>query len=86
MKHITHVAIKLNGIIHSLPKPNRHHHIIRQIYEETGKPVRGKDIQGFLDNEGNFLSRIEAMKVAVEANQILENSLVLSELYSENLW
>jgi len=32
---ITHVAIRHQGKIWSLPKPNRHHHIISLIVRET---------------------------------------------------
>lgn len=31
LPYITHVAIKYNGKVYSLPKPNRHHHVIRMI-------------------------------------------------------
>ena len=41
---ITHVAIKYNGVVYSLPKPNRHHHVIRSI----PGGIAGPDVQGFL--------------------------------------
>lgn len=81
-RRITHVAIFHAGKVHSLPAPNRHHHVIRAI---GGIP--GPDIQGFLDNEGNFLTRSEALKVALAANQVLDPAGVRAgELFSEDLW
>jgi len=61
MKQITHVAIKYNGVVYSLPAPNRHHNVIRLI-----GGVYGSDIQGFLDEEGVFLNRREAYVLAVK--------------------
>lgn len=43
---ITHVAIEFNGKVWSLPKPNRHHHVIRAIAAENGTGINGPDIQG----------------------------------------
>lgn len=34
---ITHVAIKVNGTVYSLPAPNRHHDVIR-LAIESGEP------------------------------------------------
>lgn len=33
---ITHVAIRYKNKIYSLPKPNRHFHLINLIHKETG--------------------------------------------------
>lgn len=88
---ITHVAIQYNGRTYSLPKPNRHHDIIRLIYKETGKGIDGPDVQGFLDNYGNFLNRYEAMDHAKQHNQLIrpENQTNIyngSKLFSEDIW
>lgn len=79
---ITHVAIKYGGKVYSLPKPNRHHHVIRII-----GGISGPDIQGFLDNEGNFLDRVEALEVALAAGQVLAPGDIRGDhLFSEDLW
>ena len=84
---ITHVAIKIKDKIWSLPKPNRHNHIIMQIYLETNCQLDEDNQQGFLDNESNFLTREEALLHAQDCNQILSDKpLWGDELYSENLW
>ncbi|CAB4196687.1 hypothetical protein UFOVP1290_207 [uncultured Caudovirales phage] len=86
---ITHVAIKFRDILYSLPKPNRHHHIISDIVEKTGVEYVSfeESIQGFLDDEDNFLNRKQALRHALLNNQVLDKSKVFAgELTSENLW
>ena len=87
MKSITHVAIKTEDeVVWSLPSPNRHHDVIDLIYErrQDGKMVTGE--QGFLDSEGKFLDRKEALHVAVEADQLIRKTFPENELFSEDLW
>lgn len=87
MKIITHVAIINDGKIYSLPKPNRHHHLIKLIFEENGKGLTRGQIQGFLDSDGNFVDRFEALKIALEAKQVLNEKDIRAErLFSEDLW
>lgn len=84
---ITHVAIIYEGKTYSLPKPNRHHHIIRMIYEENGIGIDGEDIQGFLDDSGAFLGRKKALEHALKHNQVLDpKSIRAGILFSEDLW
>ena len=79
---ITHVAIQYEGNTYSLPKPNRHHHVIRMIGS-----IEGPDIQGFLDSNGKFLTREEAVIVALESGQISSDHVIRSgELFSEDIW
>lgn len=81
---ITHVAIILDGITYSLPPPNRHHHVIRMIRDSgVKKQVRGT--QGFLTEDGAFIERKPAAKLALKTGQISELD-VPPNLYSEDLW
>jgi hypothetical protein len=82
---ITHVAIIYNGKLYSLPKPNRHHHIIHQIHLDTGDTDIIGD-QGFLDDKGNFLDRATALVHARACNQLNDRPLWDDWLYSENVW
>ena len=76
---ITHVAIQYEGKTY---KPNRHHHVIRMI-----GGIQGPDIQGFLDSNGKFLTREEAVIVALESGQISSDHVIRSgELFSEDIW
>jgi len=90
MRTITHVAIRFQGQIWSLPKPNRHNDVIRLIGTTLGikyVDARKRD-QGFLDNEGNYLTRKESLAVAMAANQLTARATghKLGELYSEDVW
>ena len=81
---ITHVAIRYNGQIWSLPSPFRHHHVIRVIHYLNDIDTYSDDEQGFLDHTGTFLSRRQAKYRAIECGQI--TSTLHNELFSEDLW
>ncbi len=93
---ITHVAIKQDGQVYSLPKPMRHHNVIHMMCEECGfEMVDGE--QGFLEEcrlwpgENNemylFLTREEAFEVAFTCGQILDPDNTRGDtLFSEDLW
>jgi len=87
---ITHVAIRFQGVIYSLPAPNRHHHIIRHIVETSGvSHVDSRDEdQGFLDETGRYLTRRQALYSAKINNQLKPDAMgpKLGELYSEDIW
>lgn len=86
---ITHVAIRFMDRIFSLPKPNRHHDVIRMIAEQTGvKTVdAGEEDQGFLDSSGRYLNRKQALLNALIHKQVLdENNVRCKMLFSEDLW
>lgn len=90
MPKITHVAIRFRGTTYSLPGPNRHHHVIQKIVDETGAETvtsQGVD-QGFLDSEGTYLTRWQALKVAVREGQLKGDALGsrLGRLFSEDVW
>lgn len=84
-QEITHVAIVYNGTLYSLPKPNRHHHVIRLI-----GGIKGHDIQGFLLADGTFVNRREAFSHANLSGQLARRmgagTYQGTELYSEDLW
>lgn len=89
MNIITHVAIKFNQCIYSLPKPNRHHNVIKLIVDTTNVQTvnsHGED-QGFLDSSGKFLTRKEALELAKNNGQLRDDRPIWNdELFSENLW
>jgi hypothetical protein len=82
---ITHVAIMLNGMIYSLPKPNRHKNI-EWALADLGVVAPIKGVEGFLDSTGKFLTRAEAFEVAIAAKQMERPTQGLDMLYSEDLW
>lgn len=95
---ITHVAIRFQGRIWSLPKPYRHHHILRTIIwlskefgEYTGDKIDAVDTydedQGFLDEAGTYLNRKQALVNALLNGQVKdENKIRHNMLFSEDLW
>ena len=76
---ITDSAILKEGKIYT---GRRHHNCIKSVVQATGvRPAGGK--QGFVDNKGNFLDRVDALNLALECGQIKEPKI---RLYSEDLW
>ena len=85
---LTHVAIRFQGTTYSLPRPNRHHDVIRFIVQETGVPTvdAHDEDQGFLDESGRYLTRRQALLSAQLHGQLLEDRPVYHNLLcSENL-
>lgn len=67
-------------VVYSMPRPNRHHHILHALPKEI---PRDRLIEGFLlDSLGGFLDREEATRYA-KANGI---KMIGSVLTSEDLW
>lgn len=87
---ITHVAVYYDGRVWSLPAPNRHHHVIRDIAKANGVGVKGPDRQGFLTEHGQFLNRRQAYELASANGQLRRppdpSKYQGNELYSEDLW
>lgn len=87
---IVGVAIKYAGKVWSLPKPNRHHNVIRHIKEVTGSGISGPDVQGFITDDGIFLNRREAMALVKTNGQLNRRPGTQfyqgPDLYSEDLW
>ena len=83
---ITHVAISLNGTIYSLPRPSRHH----EIYHSIMGALLHDPVEGFLDEQGKFLTRLEAMERAIKTKQLNRRKgkkyYQGPELFSEDLW
>lgn len=87
---IVAAAIIFDGVVWTLPRPARHHHIIEAHYKVTH--IGGSGMQGFLDDQGVFLGRGSACNHVVNCQQALRihaGTRVLEwgdDLYSEDLW
>lgn len=83
---ITDVAIVYAGKTYTLPRPNRHHDVIRSI----PGGVKGPDKQGFVLDDGTFLGRREAMTLALANGQLKrrpgQEHYQSDQLFSEDLW
>lgn len=85
------MRIEAAAIIHryrvvTLPRPARHHDIIRHIVTELGAE-RSTGAQGFVTDAGRYVGRREALTIARAAGQLLgvpHNEDV--GLFSEDVW
>lgn len=80
------VAIKTinDGEVFTLPSPARHHTLIKHM-RDSDIDKRPFERQGFVLEDGSFVDRKEAGKIAVESGQITHLSWP-PKLYSEDLW
>ena len=87
MRTIVGVAFRKGSLVQYLPKPNRHHHIIKELSDLLGGPVRNFE-QGFLCSEGHYVTRKEAWPIAEAAGQLLSRAPTGSygTLFSEDGW
>lgn len=96
---IVAAAIKISGVVCSLPRPARHHDVLRGLLHGfVSRTDRGylEETQGFLTDQGIFLNRAEAMKHVIECGQGTprRDELISTgysayngdELFSEDLW
>lgn len=84
-------AVKTDdGVIHFMPKPNRHHHTVHALHylmmnNSESKLIVARGEQGFVMEDGEFADRITAGKEALETGQITKLNHP-PRLYSEDLW
>ena len=90
---ITRAAVKIDYWNHNTKQeviiPCHRHCDAFEILHDFGfiKGVDFREIaQGFLDENGVFLTRIEAFKEAQRCSQISTENTLCKELYSEDLW
>jgi len=77
-------AILFNGVVFT---GRRHHDVISKIIAETGvKKVGGEHTQGFVTDDGKFVDREEAAKIALQRGQIKKLKFNSKELFSEDLY
>lgn len=78
------VAIRTEQDIYELPRPARHHNIIRELAGRGHSiPIIGE--QGFIDDQRGFVTREEAAQIALDQGQI-GRLHAPPNLFSEDLW
>ena len=87
---ITGVAL-LSGAsgLHQLPAPNRHWNVIQDMIDRGFGDDTLEAQQGFVTSSGRFVSRREALHLALSNGQVREDARPvpnLPELFSEDLW
>ena len=85
VRYIVAAAIRQDGMICSVPRPGRHHHVIRAM-ATAGIPIPIVGEQGFLTDDGLFVDRKRALAIAKTAKQIHGKNGNPNELYSEDVW
>lgn len=80
---VLQAAIIEDGVLFTLPRPYRHDAIVRSIVAVTGGRSVGP--QGFLLSNGHFACRKSAVRVAIKAGQLPEDTKIVT-LHSEDLW
>lgn len=88
MNPITGVAIRFQEKIYAISAPARHCHVIQKIVVETGVRRVLVDMhidQGFVDSEGVYLNRYEALERARQTGQ-LKYETNKDILFSEDVW
>lgn len=88
IRHITHSAVIIKGVVYALPGPSRHPDCWHAFRVTTGESTRGLRVsEGFLDNRGKYVNRQDARRIALKAKQVLSiANLRYRDLYSEDLW
>lgn len=84
-ERIVAAAVIWNGLVISKRRPARHHDILQQLDKRLG--IIGGDYQGFLTDQGEFVSRDIALTIAEEAGQVVAGKTVhRDQLFSEDVW
>ena len=86
MEMIKQAAVKCGDNIYTLPRPKRHSHIYKYIYDNAGLVELRKGIDGFLTNTDRFVDRREAYQIAKNADQIISDDASPAALYTEDLY
>ena len=85
-ERIAVAAVRQDGEIFSLPRPGRHCNVIALMVKK-GFPIPITGENGFLTEGGRFVGREEAMKIALEADQLLSRANPEArKLTSEDVW
>lgn len=74
------------GAVWSVPRPGRHHNVIKYMRDSGYLGPVGGSRQGFVLSDGSFCGRVEAKNVAVEAGQIISGRITTGMLMSEDVW
>lgn len=87
---LTHAAVIYNGETFSRPAPARHYDVLIDAVVKYNTPIDQSEVTlGFLDADGDFLSRTEAMtraKMTQQLTSALNAQTTYPELISSDIW
>jgi hypothetical protein len=79
-----------DGMVYSVPRPGRHHDVIRHMRAHGYEGGVQGGLQGFVLSDGRFVMRKAALQVARKAGQLLERAPTAGSwahgLFSEDVW
>jgi hypothetical protein len=85
MTKIDRAAVKTpDGKVWAVPRPGRHDAALKLAFDQ-GYDTPLNEVQGFVDEEGNFYDRAAALEVVRSTGQ-LKRDLIGGILTSEDLW
>lgn len=64
----------------------RHSDCFQKAIESSQHSIQENPTQGFITNQGRFVDRKEARKIAIESHQCSIKTIKPNELLSEDLW
>lgn len=85
LETIEAAAICTGGVVYVVPRPGRHHNVLRAMPEHVAKASHLDD-QGFVTSTGRFVNRREAAKIARAAVQLIREPTPWYMLTSEDVW
>ncbi|TPM67433.1 hypothetical protein [Mesorhizobium sp. B2-2-1] len=84
-ERIISVAMRVGGLVISMPQPARHHTVLHEMDAQGISPFVHPINQGFITDTGRFVEREEAVGLAKASGQI-DKPRWPPLLYSEDLW
>lgn len=82
---IVAAALKIDDLILTSPSPARHHTLFYLAHKYIVAVPSAE--QGFITDQGRFVDRRKAKKIAIAEGQIIDQSRKQDDsLYSEDLW
>ncbi len=88
---IVAAAVKLDGVVYSVPKPGRHNHVYEKMHKEhpefwEGEHPGNRWTDGFLTDTGEFLGRDQSWEHMKACNQPFVRTPTGGILTSEDIW
>jgi hypothetical protein len=83
---VERAAIKLGDRVFHVPRPGRHHDVIRSMVQRHGvkPPVCG--VQGFMLTDHTFVDRMDALRIALDCGQVERHKARSMGLDSADVW
>ena len=85
METIEGVSVIANNKRYDLPRPYHHHHCRRKAIREAVDTITIQS-EEFITNTKRYVSREEALKIAIRAGQLIDRNSHSTKLYSDSVW